>query len=265
MARDLPYFRWFTARAKADEKYTSMPDRELGFFHRCLNHAWDNDGLPADLDALARAMRCPRRYLDSVWKIVGKCWYKDGDRLRNKTQEEERSHATRKSLQATDAIRTRYGRVSSDDTDVHTDVATDVLRTGEVFVTPRAYDSDSNSSSQSLKKEKPPPLARGNNGQTSQRFEEWWALWSERRGTNHRPQACQAYLSVVTVTLEADCLDCTRSYVAGPGARDPISGYNPDTFLFEQAKDGFKARWPAAAKSAAEKRRQTVKELYGDD
>ncbi len=81
--------------------------------------------------------------------------------------------------------------------------------------------------------------------ETSQRFEEWWNLWSSTRGTNHRLPAMHAFGSVVTQELEADCFECTIGYVAA--FNDPTKGYNPENFLFEQAKDQFKARWPRAS------------------
>jgi uncharacterized protein YdaU (DUF1376 family) len=97
-----------------DEKYTAMTDTEVGFFHRCLNTAWVNIGLPADLDSLARVMRVNRSYLDRIWKVVGECWYQEGDRLFNRTQEEERTHATTKSESATKSVRSRYERRTND-------------------------------------------------------------------------------------------------------------------------------------------------------
>jgi uncharacterized protein YdaU (DUF1376 family) len=108
--RALPYFRWFTADAKADEKYGAMSDTELGFFHRCLNHSWDNDGLPSDLDELAAVMHATREYVDQVWARVGKCWYADGSRLFNRRQEEERKYAISKSERNAGAARARYVR-----------------------------------------------------------------------------------------------------------------------------------------------------------
>lgn len=108
--KDLPYFRWWVARAETDETYSTLTDQELGFYHRCLNKAWLNAGLPADPDALAKLMHVSRAYLDRVWVSVGKCWYTSGGRLYNRTQEEERSHATTKSERAAASVRTRYER-----------------------------------------------------------------------------------------------------------------------------------------------------------
>lgn len=75
---------------------------------------------------------------------------------------------------------------------------------------------------------------------------EWWRLWSSIRGTNHQQQAMQAYLSVVTTELEASAMECTASYLQSLDS--PNKGYNPENFLFEQAKDQFQARWPARPK-----------------
>ena len=78
----------------------------------------------------------------------------------------------------------------------------------------------------------------------SQRFDEWWALWSAGRGTNHKTQAAHAWMSVACVRIEAQIFDCTRSYLESRSPGD--GGYNPENFLFDQAKDQFAARWPKA-------------------
>ena len=105
--KTLPYFRWFPADAKADALYGSFTDQELGFFHRCLDLAWDNDGLPVDLNEIAAITRVSREYLDSVWPRVGRAFIEVRGRLRNRRQEEERNHATAKSRQAAKATAAR--------------------------------------------------------------------------------------------------------------------------------------------------------------
>ena len=84
-------------------------------------------------------------------------------------------------------------------------------------------------------------LASDLNGQSSQRFGEWWEIWAKVRGTNHHYNAEQVYPRNVTVAMEEDCLACTRSYL--DHLSDPRKGYNPENFIIDQAKDGFKARW----------------------
>lgn len=81
-------------------------------------------------------------------------------------------------------------------------------------------------------------------GCPSGRFEDWWAIWSRTRTTNHRMSAEQVYVRCVTTASEIACFECTASYCAGI---EPSKGYNPENFLLEQAKDLFQARWPARA------------------
>ena len=88
MSRELPYFRWYPADAESDEKYSAMTDEELGFFHRCLNKAWKNDGLPADSVRRALVMKTPQEIADRLWRP--ECWVthrSDDTRLANKRQE----------------------------------------------------------------------------------------------------------------------------------------------------------------------------------
>lgn len=110
MAKTLPYMRWYVSDAESDEKYASLNDQELGFFHRCMNKSWVNGGIPADMGQLASLMKVSPTYLKKVWIGVGRCWYQNGDRFFNRRQEEERTRAVSKSEQATDAVRSRYGR-----------------------------------------------------------------------------------------------------------------------------------------------------------
>jgi hypothetical protein len=76
---------------------------------------------------------------------------------------------------------------------------------------------------------------------TSDRFPEWWGVWSPVMGTNHRPAALAVWTSVVTVELEQGCFACTHSYLASRGDRN--GGYNPENFLRDQARDDFEGRF----------------------
>ena len=93
----LPYFRWFPADAIADEKYRTLNDAELGLYHRCLDHAWLNGGIPANLDELAALFNRSRSQLQKIWPKVSRCWYESNGRLLNRRQEDERAHAIEKS------------------------------------------------------------------------------------------------------------------------------------------------------------------------
>ena len=85
---------------------------------------------------------------------------------------------------------------------------------------------------------KPEPAVAVGEGE----YLEWWCVWSEVRGTHHENEAARAYISVAG-GFGAEVLECTRSYLAS--LDNPAKGFNPDNFLFEQAKQKFKARWPA--------------------
>lgn len=121
MANPLPYFRWFPADAQTDQNYSAMTDAELGFFHRCLNQSWINNGIPEDLNELARTMRVKRSYLDKIWTRVGMRFEPSTNypgKLVNPRQESERCYATTKSERASASVRTRYERSSSESTNV---------------------------------------------------------------------------------------------------------------------------------------------------
>ena len=76
-------------------------------------------------------------------------------------------------------------------------------------------------------------------------FPDWWKLWSKVRGTHHSREALQAWMSVVPMDLEGAAVECTASYL--DSLDNPAKGFNPDTFLFAQAKERFASRWPSFA------------------
>lgn len=82
-------------------------------------------------------------------------------------------------------------------------------------------------------------------------FDEWWNGWSSVRGTNHKSQAEHAWMSVVRPENVVALFECTASYLASLDT--PTKGYNPENFLFEQARDGFTARFPPRQKREAAK------------
>ncbi len=93
-------------------------------------------------------------------------------------------------------------------------------------------------------------------------FDEWWFEWTKIRGTNHKPQAVRAWLSVVTPENLPDVRECSTSYLSADGSR--AGGYNPENFLFDQARDNFIARWPpprAAPERVKSKRFSRLEEL----
>lgn len=87
-----------------------MTDAELGFYIRCLNHAWINKGLPVDPGSRAKALRSSEKYSNKMWLVVGKRFEEIEARMVNPRQETERLAAETKSRRATDSIRSRYER-----------------------------------------------------------------------------------------------------------------------------------------------------------
>lgn len=114
--KDLPYYKMYPADAETDENFRSMTDAEKGFYWRCLNHCWLNGSLPADSTERARVLQNAKAYAEKMWLRVGRCFSPSSDpaRLVNKRQEEERKKAVLKSGKCSDAVRSRYGRITND-------------------------------------------------------------------------------------------------------------------------------------------------------
>jgi hypothetical protein len=100
---------------------------------------------------------------------------------------------------------------------------------------------------ESTQKPKPPTQALV----STERFNEWWELWSFVRGTNHKKAAVQSWMSIMRPELESSCMECTLSYL--DSLSNPAIGYNPENFLFEQAKQKFEARWPKSRSPTEDK------------
>jgi Meiotically up-regulated gene 113 len=113
LPRELPYFKWYAADAETDERFRAMSDAEVGFYLRCLNHSWLNNGLPADMKVLARILNKSTSYVERMWRSVGRCFIPDPEnqeRLINPRQEDEREQAVVKSDKASSSSANRVGQ-----------------------------------------------------------------------------------------------------------------------------------------------------------
>jgi uncharacterized protein YdaU (DUF1376 family) len=116
VADKFPYFRWYPADCDTDDKVCAMNDREFGFYMRCLNRSWRNDGIPSDLKDLARTMGRSDAYIRKVWPRIAPCFHirpDDPAKMVNPRQEREREAVRTKSKKATSAVQARYGRSRS--------------------------------------------------------------------------------------------------------------------------------------------------------
>ena len=224
-AKLLPYFRWYPSDAESDLTYSSFSSTELGVFHRALNYAWMNDGLPDDDALIARALRLSVRDLREAWPVVRNSFPVDNDgKRRNKRQQTERVQVQSINAKASESAKIRWSRDAN-------------ALPSQCEGYTRAYEYESVSVFDL-------ELTKKKTFRTDEAsFREWWEVWSAVRGTHHENEAAQAYISVAG-GIEADVLECTRSYLAG--LDNPAKGYNPHKFLFEQVGSGFKARWPVS-------------------
>lgn len=111
--KGLPYFRWYPADAETDANFRAMSDAEIGFYVRCLNHAWINGGIPADPVERARVLHTRLDTANNHWFRVGKCFVpspNDPHILVNPRAETERRLASQKSQMAMKSANVRYER-----------------------------------------------------------------------------------------------------------------------------------------------------------
>jgi uncharacterized protein YdaU (DUF1376 family) len=103
---------------------------QIGLYVLCLNHSWNNNGLPADPSQICTLIRGRRSEFLQCWPGVEPCFpIADDGRRRNPRQEKERAKASSKQAR-TEAANTSRKRSRKRDENV------------DVYVSHARYDSD---------------------------------------------------------------------------------------------------------------------------
>lgn len=111
MASEFPFYKMYPKDAETDENFRAMSDEELGFYWRCLNHSWLNNGLPSDAARRARVLGKSQHDHDRLWVVVGLCFQiaaEDSIRVINPRQEKERNEAKAKAEKAAESAKRRW-------------------------------------------------------------------------------------------------------------------------------------------------------------
>ena len=169
MSKLLPYFRWYPADAETDANFRAMSDAEIGFYIRCLNHAWINGGIPADSCERARVLRTRRDTADKYWLRVGKCFVtseNDPQLLVNPRAETERRLAMSKSIKATESVNTRYERSTNVETRAY----------GSVSVSESSFEVKKENDEEFLLTADPPSVVRPH-APAGPGFDDWWKVY----------------------------------------------------------------------------------------
>jgi uncharacterized protein YdaU (DUF1376 family) len=93
MPKELPYMKWYPADFEEDEDVKLMTLEEVGFYVRCMNHAWNNNGLPGNVEMVARLFHLDFDKAERLWSIVGKKFFLHEGRFFNRRQEIDRANA----------------------------------------------------------------------------------------------------------------------------------------------------------------------------
>ena len=228
--KTLPYFRWFPADAETDNAYSALDDRELGFFHRCLNRSWLNDGLPADREELARTMKVSRVYLEKLWPRVSKLFQEADGKIFNRRQEEERTKAKTKSETATNSVRTRYERSFERSSD---ELPRALARAECVSVSV----SDAGFVSRKRSPEEKPK------SDASMRFTEFWKRYPLKDVAENL--SAGIWLGLVTIDVECAVFACLERYLASDQVARGIVK-SPNNWLHDCSRANWECVWPAA-------------------
>lgn len=212
-----------------------MDDADIGFYIRCLNHAWVNGGIPADATERARALRTRKDTADKRWLRVGKCFRSASELgvnlpnadtiLCNPRQEVERKLASQISQVRAESAKQRS---KSNANAQH-----------------RAYEYIYTSSSESLSLKKKENFSE----ETAQHFEEFWKRYPRKQG---RERAFHAWCFVATQENEPAIFACLASYTQSGDVVGGATMY-ADRWLNEQNADGWAARWDPPMKAAPQR------------
>lgn len=101
-------------------------------------------------------------------------------------------------------------------------------------------------------------------GIVSRSFPQFWERWAALTGRLQKQSAAAgAWVSVVTVQTEGLAMECLERY----GASDEVGRgvvCNPDRWIYDQARDGFKGEWPGRL-SLVDRRSRDLARAIGDD
>ena len=106
-----PAYLWYARDALSDTAMLSMTNEVEGIYRRLLDHAWLEDGLPADLDRVAPLCRVgdDRAKFDVIWMQLSPLFPQGPDgRRRNPRQETERKKQQKRSRARQLAARARW-------------------------------------------------------------------------------------------------------------------------------------------------------------
>lgn len=84
---------WFGPDFRGSLKVQAMTWAEQGMYRHLLDLAWENQGLPSDLEEIRGILRLSPQEFAAAWKRIGKCFAPhpdDPERLVNERQEKER-------------------------------------------------------------------------------------------------------------------------------------------------------------------------------
>ena len=245
MAKTLPYFRWFPADAETDDDYASMTNSQVGLYHRLLNRAWLNYGIPNDPEAIRKMLRLDAREFRRDWEQVRHKFVADPqqlNRLVNPRMEEERSHAKAKSfanqrIGNANALRTRSVSNANETRSAHN----------------ARYESESGSGfscfSGNARAGEIPIPSKSVAPVSPDRFREWLQPWPRVADAD---SACRAWLSVVNSPADESAAFAARDrYLASDEvSRGVIQA--PERWLFVQARSGWAGKWPGKARDPDE-------------
>ena len=237
--RDLPYYKMWVKDFDTDENVRLMDVREAGLFLWCMNHAWTNNGLPANEADVGRLFKLSVRDFKAAWPRVSLAFpISEDGRRRNHRQEEEREKAQRVSQNNkrpgnANASRTRL--IGDPNDPQHARARADYV--SESVSVPENQKGDIGENAPFIRKP-----AKMSNAKISTRLQEWLDGYPR---VSEPISAIQALVSVLTSENESAAFACRDRYLASAEvARGAIS--DACRFIFEQAKCNWSGKWPPA-------------------
>lgn len=88
-----PAFQFYVSDYLTSERTRAMTNDARGVYVDMLAFSWKEIGLPAKLPVLARVIGQPESTLRKLWPQIRGAWKKQGNRIYNQRQEEQREEA----------------------------------------------------------------------------------------------------------------------------------------------------------------------------
>lgn len=218
---------------------------ERGLYRELLDHCWECGNLPNSEVVLTKIAHCSEKEFRKSWPTVKAQFYENDGRLYHvKVNEKRRAieewHDGRREAGRKGGLAKKASLATSSakaqpvaDLKPSTSTSTSTSSTSDLVEVGDTHNPD-------FVRAPKPTRAADLNGHTSPRFEEFMERYPRKQ---NQDVACREWCSVVSIEVESQVFACLENYLASDEVSRAVVK-NPDKWLYEQHRNGWKGRWP---------------------